>query len=98
MCHKEVFFVLVRRPILTLSGPMPHGYSKRKTFRASADGVLCSVISFNGEWNILFVMDTIYIIKVCLMKTTVVKLLLFVLKYKKNVSLPYKLSIEIVKR
>lgn len=32
------------------------------------------------------------------MKTTVVKLLLFVLKYKKNVSLLYKLSIEIVKR
>lgn len=32
------------------------------------------------------------------MKTTVVKLLLFVLKYKKKVPLPYKLSIEIVKR
>lgn len=32
------------------------------------------------------------------MKTTVVKLLLFVLNYKKNVSLPYKLSIETVKR
>lgn len=32
------------------------------------------------------------------MKTTVVKLLLFVLKYKKNVSLLYKLSIETVKR